>query len=323
MSKPVLMKKVQEFINKLEKKGGKPLYELTPQEARQVLKDVQNIKVPMADADVVNIAVPVAENRQIAVEIVKPKGAKEPLPVIYYIHGGGWVMGDEETHERLIRDLAAQINAAVVFPIYRPAPEGRFPETVKDIFAALQYVVKEAGQYNLDASRLAVAGDSVGGNMAAVMTILAKQNGFSPKIDFQLLFYPVTAADFKIMSYEEFSDGPWLTMKAMEWFWDAYLPDKSQRKSILASPLNATVEELEGLPPALIITDENDVLRDEGEAYARKLNEAEVEVAAVRFNGTIHDFAMLNELAETAPTRTAILLATAKLHEVFYGAGRK
>lgn len=151
--------------------------------------------------------------------------------------------------------------------------------------------------------------------MAAAMTLAAKEKG-APKICFQLLLYPVTDASLSTESYQIYADGPWLTKKAMIWFWQAYAPDEKDRKNIMASPLNASTEQLKGLPPALIITDENDVLRDEGEAYARKLNAAGVDVTAIRFNGTIHDFMMLNPIADTMPTRTAVLLAVSKLREV-------
>ena len=226
-------------------------------------------------------------------------------------------MGNEVTHARLIRQLADEVQAAVVFPVYTPSPEAQYPQTTNDLFGVLQYVSEYGAKYNLDTERLAVAGDSVGGNMAAVMTLMAKKNENTPKIAFQLLFYPVTDASFENESYEAYSEGPWLTRKAMEWFWRQYAPNKKSRKEIYASPLRASKEDLEGLPPALIITDENDVLRDEGEAYARKLDEAGVTVGIVRVNGTIHDFLMLNALADTVPTKAALALAVISLQDVF------
>ncbi|MFR6465168.1 MAG: alpha/beta hydrolase, partial [Alphaproteobacteria bacterium] len=200
---------------------------------------------------------------------------------------------------------------------YTLSPEAQYPQTTNDLFAVLQYVAEYGAKYNLDTGRLAVAGDSVGGNMAAVMALMAKANDNKPEIDFQLLLYPVTDAAFETKSYNAFAEGPWLTKKAMEWFWKQYAPDENSRGEIYASPLRAASEELEGLPAALIITDENDVLRDEGEAYARKLDEAGVTVGSVRINGTIHDFLMLNALADSVPTKAALALAVVSLQDVF------
>lgn len=317
MVKPNLIKPVKAFIDKLSKAGGKPLYELTPEEARNVLLTVQADDGALPDADVDEITVSLENGREMRVLIVRPSGVEDTLPIIFYIHGGGWVMGNEVTHARLIRQLADEVQAAVVFPVYTPSPEAQYPQTTNDLFGVLQYVSEYGAKYNLDTERLAVAGDSVGGNMAAVMTLMAKKNENTPKIAFQLLFYPVTDASFENESYEAYSEGPWLTRKAMEWFWRQYAPNKKSRKEIYASPLRASKEDLEGLPPALIITDENDVLRDEGEAYARKLDEAGVTVGIVRVNGTIHDFLMLNALADTVPTKAALALAVISLQDVF------
>lgn len=317
MSKPDLVKQVADFVAKIEQSGGKPLYELTPKEARQVLVDVQKTEAEKPEAKIDEIKVPLDNGREMRVLIIKPADIDDTLPIVFYIHGGGWVMGDETTHDRLIRQLADEVPAAVVFPVYMPSPEAQYPQTTNDLFAVLQYVVEYGAKYNLDTERLAVAGDSVGGNMAAVMALMAKENDNKPKIDFQLLFYPVTNAEFETESYKEFADGPWLTKKAMEWFWDQYAPSLQSRKEIYASPLQADLKDLQGLPPALVITDENDVLRDEGEAYARKMNEAGVVVGSVRVNGTIHDFLMLNDLADSVPTKAALALAVVSLQDVF------
>lgn len=313
-----LFQKAENFIKKLEAGGGVPLYELTPEEARNVLSSAQGGQIKMPDVDIENKEIAVENGRKLHLEIIKPNGIKDNLPVVYYVHGGGWVMGDNLTHRRLICELADKIPAVVVFPVYTQAPEGQYPDVTEDLFAGLKYVAENGKTLGFDSSRLAIAGDSVGGNMAAVLTLMAKNNNFYPKIDFQLLFYPVTNADFESESYNEFENGPWLTKKAMEWFWKQYLPDEDKRRLIFASPLLAKVSELKDLPPALIITDENDVLRDEGEAYARKLDEAGVETTCVRFNGTIHDFVMLNALSETAPSKTALLLAQAVLRNALY-----
>lgn len=318
MKKLQLNKKIQNFVDELDEAGGKPLYELTPEEARQVLLDVQNVEIEVPDVRKQTTKVKLKDGREMSVVIMKPADIDDDLPVIFYIHGGGWVMGDNVSHDRLIRELADGVPAAVVFPVYQQSPEAQFPQTTDDLFTVLEYMVKNAADYHIDVSKLVVAGDSVGGNMATVMALMAKAQGNNPKIDFQLLFYPVTDADFETESYREYAEGPWLTKKAMEWFWNQYAPDAEDRKNIYASPLQASVEQLKGLPPALVITDENDVLRDEGEAYARKLNQAGVEVASVRVNGAIHDFVMLNAIADSAPTRAAIALAIFKLQEVFF-----
>ena len=201
MTKPILMKKVAEFVKGVEAGGGKPLYELTPEEARQVLLGAQSTDVERPDVGIQRLEMPLKRGRKMPVLIMRPKDIDDALPVIFYIHGGGWVMGDDVTHDRLIRELSDGVPAAVVFPIYQQSPEAQFPQTTDDLFEVLEYVVKNADKYNLAAEDLVVAGDSVGGNMAAAMTLMAKAKGFSPNILFQLLFYPVTNADFDNQSY--------------------------------------------------------------------------------------------------------------------------
>jgi acetyl esterase len=240
------------------------------------------------------------------------QNSERVLPVIMHFHGGGWVLGDVNTHDRLIREIAVGVHAAVVFVDFDRSPEAQFPIPVEEAYAATKYVAENGSVLNVDGSRLAVLGDSAGGNMAAAVTLLSKQRR-GPKIAFQLLFYPVTDANFETGSYTQFQDGPWLTKSAMEWFWNAYLPDKAARKEIIAAPLSAKPNQLEGLPDALIITAENDVLRDEGEAYARKLWEAGVRVTCTRYIGTIHDFVMLNAIADAPAARGAIAQANAAL----------
>jgi acetyl esterase len=232
-----------------------------------------------------------------------------------YFHGAGWVMGDATTHDRLVRELAVGANVTVVFLEYDRAPEHRYPVAIEQAYAATDYVSKHAKELGMDARLLAVAGDSVGGNMATVVSLLSKQRS-GPAIAGQLLFYPVTNADFDTGSYKHFADGPWLTRRAMQWFWDQYLPDPDRRSSPTSSPLLASSELLSGLPPTLIITAENDVLRDEGEAYGRKLIEAGTEVVTTRYNATIHDFVLLNALAEAAPTRAAVAQAIVFLKSI-------
>ena len=309
---PSLTRKTKAFVDALAAEKAPPLYTLTPEEARKVLESVQAKSIQKPEVDMEDMELAVGPTGKVDTRIVRPKNAQGNLPVILYIHGGGWIMGNKDTHDRLVRELSTGTGAAVVYPNYTPSPEAQYPVPHQQIWTVLEYVVANAAQLRLDAGKLIVAGDSVGGNMAITTSLLAKEKN-GPKIAMQLLFYPVTDAGLDTQSYRDFADGPWLTFKAMQWFWDAYLPDKGKRKEVYASPLQASKEQLSGLPPALVITAENDVLRDEGEAFAKKLDEAGVCTSCVRCNGTVHDFAMLNDLAETAPSKTALCLAIAAI----------
>jgi acetyl esterase len=269
------------------------------------------LELPQADTEQKTI---VADGRTISLTIVRPAGVKEMLPVFMFFHGGGWVLGDFPTHERFVRDLVADSGAVAVFVNYTPSPEARFPVAIEEAYAATKWVAAYGAEINVDGSRLAVAGNSVGGNMAAVVSLLAKdRNG--PKLRHQVLFWPVTDAHFENSSYSQFADGHFLTRSMMTWFWDNYTTSAQERKSIYASPLQATNEQLQGLPPALVQTAEFDVLRDEGESYARKLAAAGVTVTAVRYSGTIHDFGLLNALSQTPATRAALHQAAEALKE--------
>jgi acetyl esterase/lipase len=279
-------------------------YEMTPEQARKVLDDVQSLPTPMLDVDEKWIVVP-APVGDVRVRIVKPAASTGLLPAVLYIHGGGWVLGNAGTHDRLVRDLAVGVNAAVVFVEYDRSPEAQYPVAIEQAYATAQWITVHGAEEGIDASRMAVAGDSVGGNMTAAVAIMAKQRG-DVTFCHQSLYYPVTDAAQDTDSYVEFADGPFLLAKSMAWFWDAYLPDESKRGEITASPLRATLENLAGLPEAFVIVDENDVLRDEGEAYARKLIEAGVRTTTVRYNATIHDFMMLNPLRSSAASTGAI-----------------
>jgi acetyl esterase/lipase len=277
---------------------------------------LQAAEVAKLSADIEDLNIPVGPIGQISIRIIKPKGNKEILPIVMYFHGGGWVLGGKDTHDRLVREIANGANAAVVFVNFTPSPEAKYPAPIEEAYAATKYIAEHGKNFNLDTSRLAVAGDSVGGNMAAAVILLAKERG-GPKIDYQVLFYPVTDANFDTPSYQQFAKDIWLTREAMKWFWNNYLPYEKARKQPTASPLHASIDQLKGQPPALIITDENDVLRDEGESYAHKLIQAGVNVTAVRYLGTIHDFLMLNALAGTPATCSAIGLANENLRNVF------
>lgn len=336
MSEHVLEPAAQAFADATAKPPL--LYELGVDGARKLLDDVQAAPVDKPDVDEKWITVP-ADVGDVRVRIVKPlgtdsqssqssaagrhsaagrpdllpdllpsgspDGSQSLLPTILYVHGGGWILGNAGTHDRLVRELAVGVGAAVVFVEYTRSPEAQYPVAIEQAYATARWITREGAAEGLDAARLAVVGDSVGGNMSAALAILAKQRG-DVRFVHQSLYYPVTDAGQDTGSYREFADGPHLTAKAMAWFWDAYLPDLERRDEITASPLRATAEDLTGLPEAFVVVDENDVLRDEGEAYARHLIAAGVPTTTVRYNGTIHDFLMLNPLRGTAATTAAL-----------------
>ncbi|MFI9150108.1 alpha/beta hydrolase [Streptomyces sp. NPDC053367] len=295
------------------------LFDLPPAEGRKAVDEVQSGAIAEPAVDEEWITVPGGPTGSVRARIVRPAGARGPLPVILYIHGAGWVFGNAHTHDRLVRELAVGAEAAVVFPEYDLSPEARYPVAVEQNFTVARWIADQDPAGGLDGARLAVAGDSVGGNMAAALTLLAKQRGGVP-LRHQVLFYPVTDASFDTGSYHQFATGYFLRRDGMQWFWDQYTTDEADRAQITASPLRATTEQLTGLPPALVITAEADVLRDEGEAYAGKLRQAGVAVTAVRFQGIIHDFVMLNALRETHAAEAAITLAAHTLRTALHGA---
>lgn len=293
----------QAFLDALAKGGGQPLETLSPADARSVLSGAQQgAKLPPAEVSEKTIRV---DGKPLQLTVVRPAGAEGVLPAFMFFHGGGWILGDYPTHERFVRDLVADSGAAAVFVNYTPSPEARYPVAIKEAYAATKWVAEHGAEIQVDGSRLAVAGNSVGGNMAAVVALVAKANG-GPKLRAQVLFWPVTNANFENASYDEFANDHFLTKGMMNWFWDAYTTDPKQRREIHASPLQAAAEQLRGLPPTLVQTAEKDVLRDEGEAYARKLDAAGVPVVATRYNGMIHDFGLLNVLSELPATRAAL-----------------
>ncbi|MEU9687849.1 alpha/beta hydrolase [Amycolatopsis japonica] len=289
------------------------LFQLPPEEGRKAVDEVQggDVELPAADVETTHVD-------GVDVRIVRPQGATGPLPVIVYIHGAGWVFGNFHTHERLVRELAVGAGAAVVFPEYDRSPEARYPVAIEQSYAVAKWVAEHGAENGLDGTKIAIAGDSVGGNMTAALTLLAKQRG---DVTFrqQVLFYPVTDASFETESYRRFAEGYFLALDGMKWFWDQYTTDPAQRAEITASPLRASLDELAGLPPALVITAEADVLRDEGEAYAAKLRQAGVPVTAVRYQGIVHDFVMLNTLRETHAAEAAIKQAIGVLRTALAG----
>ena len=314
-NQPVLENAAREFC---EATANPPyLFDLGPVEGRKTVDQVQAGEIDRPDVEIEDTAVPGGPSGDVSVRILRPKGATGVLPVILYIHGAGWVFGNSHTHDRLIRELATGAGAAVVFPNYSLSPEAPYPTAIEESFTVARWVAEHGAGKRLDGTRMAVAGDSVGGNMSAAITLMAKERG-GPSLAAQVLFYPVTDASFDTGSYHQFAEGYFLRRDAMQWFWDQYTTDPAERAQITASPLRATADQLVGLPPALVITGEADVLRDEGEAYANKLRAAGVPVTAVRYQGIIHDFVMLNALRGTHAAEAAIAQANGFLKTAFH-----
>lgn len=307
---------VAQFLSDLAKQDAPPIYTLTPEKARKVLNDLQASTVNTIPASVQEKIIPGGPSKEVSVTIVRPKNSKGKLPAVIFLHGGGWILGNKNTHDRLIRELANGAQVAIVFVNYTPSPEAHYPVALEQAYTVLEYVGKHGTMLQLDPQQIAVAGDSVGGLMATVLAQMAKDRG-GPRIKHQILLYPVTDANFNTGSYNQFANGYWLTKEAMKWFWDAYAPNKAERNKPYVAPLKSSLEQLKGLPPALIITDENDVLRDEGEEYGRQLRRAGVPVTAVRMLGTVHDFAILAPLKDTTETRGAIDITICTLKKVF------
>lgn len=302
----------QKFLEALEAGGGKPIEQLSPTDARNVLVGAQaGVRLTLPKADVSHKTINV-DGQKINLTIVRPAGVKGTLPAFMFFHGGGWVLGDYQTHERLIRDLVSGSGAVAVYVDYTRSPEAGYGVAINQAYAATKWIAQHGKEINVDGKRLAVAGNSVGGNMAAVVALMAKDKG-EPKLRFQALLWPVTDANFETASYNEFAEGHFLTKNMMKWFWDSYTTDVAKRKEIYASPLQATTEQLKGLPPTLIQTAEKDVLRDEGEAYGRKLDAAGVAVTSVRYNGMIHDFGLLNVVANVPAVQAAMRQASEEL----------
>eukprot|EP01037_Dinobryon_pediforme_P000859 gene859-864_t len=272
--------------------GGAALETMSDQAARNVLIEAQaSIPVDMSGIEESERSIK-ADGYTIKLNLVRPKGATGKLPAFIFIHGGGWILGDYPTHKRMVRDLSVLTGFTGIFVNYTPSPEAKYPQAVNEIYAATKWIAAHGEDINVDENNIAIVGNSVGGNMSAVTTLFAKEHN---------------DANFETESYHQFGEDRFLTTSLMKWMYDKYTTDPAQRKEIYASPLQATVDQLKGLPPALIITSENDILRDEAEAYGRKLDEAGVPVTTVRYNGTIHDFGLLNALAEIPQTKAMFL----------------
>jgi acetyl esterase len=309
---PRLSSGTKAFLKVLNSSGGPPLESLPPIQAREVLVQAQaSIPVDLSGIEESKKTIKV-DGYTIKLDIVRPEGTKGKLPVFIFIHGGGWVLGDYPTHKRMVRDLVVLTGFSGVFINYTRTPDARYPQQVNEIFAATKWISDHGEEIQVDGKNLAVVGNSVGGNMTAVTALKAKENG-GPKIKLQIMMWPIVDANFETESYKQFGEQRFLTTSLMKWMYDLYTTDPNQRREIYASPLQATVEQLKGLPPALIQVAESDILRDEGEVYGRKLDEAGVTVTAVRYNGMIHDFGLLNGLASEPATRSLFHHAAAEL----------
>ncbi len=305
--KPYLDKVTAEFIEKISSMGGKPLYELTPAEARDFLTSVQKENYSELLAEFQDLKIPTEDAGDVNVRLVRPLGKYGKIPLIVYVHGGGWVMGDKDVYDMTIRHISIHSCSAVLFVEYSRSPEEKYPVAINQIYGVLKYFAENGDSYNVDGSRISLVGDSAGGNMAAAVSIRVQKEGRLNLLS-QVLLYPVTDAGMKTPSYNEFENGPWLSKKAMNWFWDAYLNGNKLKDDTAVSLINAEVNDLKGLPQTLLITAENDVLRDEGEMFARKLIEAGVDVACVRINNTCHDFIMLNALRESLAVKLTFVM---------------
>jgi acetyl esterase len=296
---------IQQFLKALNSSGGKPIETLPPADARQVLVDAQAsvpLELPPCDVEEKTIT---QGGLEVRLTIVRPAGATGVLPGFLFIHGGGWILGDFPTHERFVRDVVADSGFTAVFVNYTRSPEAHYPTAINEIYAAATWVAAHGEEIKVDSTRLAVVGNSGGGNMTAAVALKALHEG-GPDFKCQVMLWPVTDAHFDTDSYQEYDSGYFLTRPMMRWFWDAYAPDVEQRREIYASPLQATTEQLTRLPPALIQVAGNDVLRDEGLAYARKLDAAGVDVTVVRYENLIHDYGLLNAISQVPAVRDAL-----------------
>lgn len=308
---PAISKETKKFLTALNS-GGVPLENLSPEEARLVLVRAQkSVDVDYSGIEESEKTIS-QDGFSIKLNIVRPEGSTEKLPVFIFIHGGGWVLGDYPTHKRMVRDLVVLSGAVGVFVNYTPSPEAKYPVAINEIYAATKWVAENGNEINVDGSKLSVVGNSVGGNMTAVTALKSIENN-GPKITSLIMFWPIVAANFENETYKQFGEDRFLTTSLMKWMYDHYTTDLAQREEIYASPLNASSELLKNFPPTLIQVAEADVLREEGESFGRKLDEAGVEVTTVRYNGMIHDFGLLNPLAHLPQVKSLFEYAAADL----------
>jgi len=305
---PRIDPQIRPFLAELNKDPS-PFWELPQPKPQEILTGLQS-QTPVDMSGVATTERTILQDgRSVKLYIMKPEQPHGKTGVLIFIHGGVWIVGNFQNHQRLLRDLVVGSGQTAVFVEYTPLPDAKFPTQLEESFAALKWVAGHADELGVDASRIAVAGNSVGGNMAAALTLMSKDR-HGPKISYQVLLIPATDASVDSPSYLEYGTGRFLARAFMKYGWDLYAPDATTRDNPYVSPLRASIDELRGLPPALVITAENDPLRDEGEAYARKLKAAGVSVDAVRYDGTIHDFVLLNALRNLPSTKAAISQAS-------------
>jgi acetyl esterase len=310
---PQIDPKVRSFLAELNKDSS-PFWEKPGPQVRAVLTGLQ-AKTPVDLSGITISEKTVSENGQrVKLYIVRPDKIHGTPPVLLFIHGGVWIAGDFENHKRLVRDLVVGSGAAAVFVEYTPIPDAVFPTQVEQNYAAAKWIAQHGAEIGIDGSRMAVAGNSVGGDMSAALTLMAKDRG-GPNIRLQVLLIPATDTNFETQSYRDFDTGRFLPRAFMQFGWNIYAPDEKTRSNPYAVPMRASAEQLRGLPPALVITAENDPLRDEGEAYARKLKEAGVAVTSARYNGMIHDFVLLNGIHGVSGTQAALKQASEAIRD--------
>lgn len=310
---PRIDPQVRSFLAKINKDSS-PFWELPQPKPQEILTGLQNdTPVDMSGVTVAERTIQ-QDGRSVRLYVMTPEQVSGKPGVLLFIHGGVWIVGNFQNHQRLLRDLVVGSGQIGVFVEYTPLPDARFPTQLEECYAALKWVAAHGAEIGADGSRIAVAGNSVGGNMAAALPLMSKDRG-GPAIAFQALLIPATDASVDTQSYLDYGTGRFLARAFMKYGWDLYAPDAKTRDNPYVSPLRASIDQLKGLPPALVITAENDPLRDEGEAYARKLKDAGVTVAAVRYNGTIHDFVLLNALRQVPSTQAAIAQVVAGLRK--------
>ncbi len=308
---PHLSKETKDYLKVLNS-GGKPVESLPVSDARNVLVDTQAaIKVDVSGIEETEKVI-LADERDIKLYIVRPEKAKGKLPVFIFIHGGGWVLGDYQTHKRLVRDLVVESGYACVFIEYSRSPEAKYPIALNECYAATKWVAEHGDEINVDGKRLAIVGNSAGGNMTIGTCLKAKDNR-GPDIKCQILLWPYSDAGINSESFKKYGEERFLTKSLMIWMRDNYLSNKTQHDDIYVSHVRARTNQLKGLPPTLIEVAENDILRDAGEELGRKLDEAGVDVTTVRFNGVIHDWGLLNGYANLSSTRNMIIFTAAML----------
>ncbi len=305
---PRIDPQVRDFLSELNKDSS-PFWELPQPRPQDILTGLQN-RTPVDMSGVTTVEKTITQDgKSVKIYIMTPEHTTGKPGVLFFVHGGVWIVGNFQNHQRLLRDLVVGSGQIGVFVEYTSLPAAKYPTQLDECYAALKWVASHAGEFGADGSRIAVAGNSVGGNMSAALTLMAKDR-HGPKITYQVLLIPATDASVDTASYREFGTGRFLARAFMKYGWDLYVPDAKMRDNPYVSPLRATNEELKGLPAALVITSENDPLRDEGEAYARRMKAAGVDVTAVRYNGVIHDFVLLNAIRHVPEVEAAIQQAS-------------